>query len=236
VPLEITRAADANAIPQSSFYNVLLERDGNGVWADGARGRGLGATAWTWNAKFADFDLDGWQDLYAATGWAVAPGWESNLFFRNDGTGHFREATADAGLVDYLATSSYVVADFDGDGDPDIITRPLLGPLRLFENRAPPATARAAAFELRDFHGNHFGIGSTLTAHLADGTRQFREIKASGGFQSFDPPEARFGLGATGEITQLDVRWSTGEETRLDGPFPAGARYRITRADSAPGH
>lgn len=232
-PLAIARPVDAGAIPQSHFFNVLLERDDNGTWVNRANARGLDVTVWTWNAKFADFDLDGWQDLYAANGLVLAPGWESNLFFHNDGNGYFREQTEQAGLVDYLATSSYVVADFDGDGDPDIITRPLLGPLRLFENRAPAATARAAAFELRDFRGNHFGIGSTVTAHLSDGTLQFREIKASGGFQSFDPPEARFGLGATGEIARLDVRWSTGEKTHLDGPFPAGARYRITRTGSA---
>lgn len=230
VPLAIARPADANAIPQSRFYNVLLERDRNGVWVDRAKERGLGVTMWTWNAKFTDFDLDGWQDLYAATGFVLLQGQESNVFFRNDGTGHFREATAEAGLIDYLATSSYVVADFDGDGDPDIVTRPVLGPLRLFENRAPASNAHAATFEIRDFRGNRFGIGTALTAHLADGTLQLREIKASGGFQSFDPPEARFGVGARSEITRLDIRWSTGEKTRLEGPFPVGARYRITRA------
>lgn len=234
VPIKIARPADANAIPQSHFYNVLLERERNGTWVDGAKARGLGVTAWTWNAKFTDFDLDGWQDLYAATGMAMAPGWESNLFFHNDGSGHFREATADAGLVDYLATSAYVVADFDGDGDPDIVTRPVLGPLRLFENRAPAANARAVSFEIRDFHGNRFGIGTTLTAHLADGSFQVREIKASGGFQSFDPPEARFGVGAASEISRLDIRWSTGDRTHLEGPFPVGARYRITRAGPIP--
>jgi uncharacterized membrane protein YraQ (UPF0718 family) len=228
-PLKIARPADANAIPQSHFYNVLLERDGGGTWVDGAKSRGLGVTLWTWNAKFTDFDLDGWQDLYAATGLALAPGWESNLFFRNDGTGHFHEATAEAGLIDYLATSAYVVADFDGDGDPDIVTRPMLGPLRLFENQAPAASARAASFEIRDMRGNHFGIGTTLTAHLDDSTLQMREIKASGGYQSFDPAEARFGLGTRSAIAHVDVRWSTGERTRLEGPFPAGARYRITR-------
>jgi uncharacterized membrane protein YraQ (UPF0718 family) len=234
IPLKLARPADADAIPQSRFKNVLLEQDSNGAWVDRAKARGLDVTTWTWNAKFADFDLDGWQDLYAATGFALIPEWESNLFFRNDGTGHFREATVEAGLVDYLATSAYVVADFDGDGDPDIVTRPVLGPLRLFENRAPATTARAATFEIRDFRANRFGIGTALTAHLADGTFQIREIRASGGFQSFDPAEARFGLGAKSEITRLDIRWSTGEMTRLEGPFPVGARYRITRAARSP--
>lgn len=232
VPLEIARSTDANAIPQSQFFNVLLERDSSGAWVDGAKARGLDVTMWTWNAKFIDFDLDGWQDLYAATGFILAPEWESNLFFRNDGAGQFREATAEMGLVDFLATSSYVVADFDADGDPDIVTRPLLGPLRLFENRASADNARAATFEIRDFRGNRFGIGTVLTAHLADGALQVREIKASGGFQSFDPPEVRFGLGARKEIARLNIRWSTGEKTRLEGPFRAGVRYRITRGIS----
>jgi hypothetical protein len=163
------------------------------------------------------------------------PGWESNLFFRNDRTGHFHEITEEAGLLDYLPTSSYVVADFDGDGDPDIVTRPVLGPLRFFENRASDINARAATFELRDFLGNRFGIGAMVTAYLPDGARQTREIKASGGFQSFDPPEARFGLGTQSAISRLDIRWSTGETSRLEGPFSAGSRYRIIRTDLQPG-
>jgi len=229
MPMEVARLADANAIPQSHFFNVLLERDEKDMWVDSAKTRGLSVSFWTWNAKFADLDLDGWQDLYAVTGIMRTPAWEPNIFLRNDGTGHFQLATKEAGLVDHLPTSSYVVADFDGDGDPDIVTRPLLGPLRLFENRAPAANAQAATFELLDYRGNRYGVGTKLTAYLPDGTRQIREIKASGGFQSFDPLEARFGLGSQNTIAHLDIRWSTGETARLDGPFPAGRRYRISR-------
>ena len=56
-----------------------------------------------------------------------------------------------------------------------------------------------------------------------------REIQAGGGFQSFDPYEAHFGVGDHTEINYLTIHWSTGETDRLTGPFPTGAIYRIKR-------
>ena len=88
----------------------------------------------------------------------------------------------------------------------------------------------AIGFELRDQVGNHFALGSWIDIHYGDGTRrQTREIKAGGGFVSFDPPRAHFGLGEHTAVERVAVHWSTGETTELAGPFEAGHRYRITR-------
>jgi hypothetical protein len=89
----------------------------------------------------------------------------------------------------------------------------------------------AIAMELQDFAGNRSGVGSIITIHYGpSGERhQMREIQASGGFVSFDAPVAHFGLGDFEAVDRVEVRWSTGEISVLNGPFEAGARYTVTR-------
>ncbi|MFQ5690025.1 MAG: VCBS repeat-containing protein [Gemmatimonadota bacterium] len=63
---------------------------------------------------FADVDGDGDADLLVnALG-------GPNALFLNDGTGHFREATREAGLSSHLGSMSMALADVDGDGDLDL--------------------------------------------------------------------------------------------------------------------
>ena len=62
----------------------------------------------------------------------------------------------------------------------------------------------------------------------ADGRRQMREIKASGGNQSHDLLVARFGLGDWGSVASMTVRWPDGDKTDLAGPLKPG-RYRVVR-------
>jgi hypothetical protein len=51
---------------------MLWHNMGNGTFADVSQEVGTCDTGWGWAAKFADFDNDGWLDLYVANGWASA--------------------------------------------------------------------------------------------------------------------------------------------------------------------
>jgi uncharacterized membrane protein YraQ (UPF0718 family) len=222
-------------IRQIRNFNVLLVRGTNGRYEDRAQASGLGVTGWTWNAKFADLDLDGFQDLFAVNGIYGAKERESNYVFRNQGATRFVDATLEAGVEDYYPTSGYSYVDFDRDGDLDVIAVAINGPIWVYENRT--GAGSAIAFELRDERGNRFGIGSRVVVHHGPGgsRHQVREIQAGGGFISFDPYVAHFGLGADDRVEGVEVLWSTGERSALDGDFPAGATYRITRPADARG-
>ena len=62
-----------------------------------------------------DLDRDGYDDLY------ILSRWEKNIFLRNRGDGTFEEKSAELGLdIDGYSTSA-IFADFDNDGDADLV-------------------------------------------------------------------------------------------------------------------
>lgn len=217
-------------IPQAARRaNVLLTPTPSGAFVDRALDFNLREAGWVWNAKFADLDLDGWQDIYIANGYFnenTQPARESNHLFRNAGGSRFEDITEAAGAGLFAESTAYVYVDFDNDGDLDIIVREVLGPVWIFRNNS--RDLEAVVFELDDARGNRSGVGSRVIISYAE-TQQMREVQASGGFASFDAPRAHFGLGPSQRIDRVDVNWSTGETTSLTGEFVAGKRYQISR-------
>src|SRR6185503_8588832 len=114
-----------------------------------------------------DFDGDGFEDLFVADG-------VRSILYRNDGGGHFTDATVSAGLATAdgrgIAATGVAAGDVDGDGFPDLFVSDAFGPARLFRNRGDGAfeettdrsgiavagNARSAAFA--DVHGDG-GVG-----------------------------------------------------------------------------
>jgi hypothetical protein len=220
-------------VPQAARRtNVLLMAADEGTFkfVDEALQFNVREAGWVWNAQFADLDQDGWQDLYVANGMFFEntnDARESNHYFHNEAGLTFKDQTSAAGLGMHAENSAYTYADIDNDGDLDIVAVEALGPVWVFTNNA--VANNAVTFELRDARGNHFGIGSVITARDADGTARMRELRSSGGFISFNAPVVHFGIGSSQSIDSVDVRWSTGETTTVNADFVPGQRYVITR-------
>lgn len=89
------------------------------------------AGGFVWHgAAAADFDRDGWVDLFV-----TAPA--RNYVYLNDRKGKFTDASKDAG-VELLATGSGPLAvDYDNDGDSDVFVA-AVGQQILLENRLVP--------------------------------------------------------------------------------------------------
>ncbi len=213
-------------IPQIRRSNVLLSRTG-ADYVDTAPDVGLEVGGWSWDVKIADFDNDTLQDVYIVNGtWVPNEVSPSNMFFHNQG-GTFIEASGPFGLEDYLMTAAAVAFDMDNDGDLDVITQPVNGPVALFRNGLQ--TGNAIAVELRDGSANSHGIGARIVAELADGKSMMRELSLGGGFMSFDAPVAHFGLGAATEVAKLTIHWPDGTTSDIAGPLAAQATYTVTR-------
>ena len=224
----------AQAIPQRMNENVLLRWDSSaGRFDDASQNSGTGFTGWSWNARFADVDNDEWQDLHIVAGsWfrATPSGTTANFFFHNEAGRTFSDQTEAFGLQNFMIVSAYTVVDFDRDGDLDFITNSINGPLWLLRNNSH--SGNSIAFQLHDEVGNRDGIGTKFVVHYGpDAERhQLRELKASGGYLSFDEPLAHFGLGKYDVVERLEVHWSTGGTTVLPGPFAAGHLYSLRRS------
>lgn len=230
---EMSKEEKKELLSQNQGANSLLISTDDGKFIDKAVDMGVNLAGWTWNAKFADLDNDEWQDLYAVNGtFDSKRRRESNYFFHNKEGKKFVNETDERGLTSFLPASSYSYVDIDDDGDLDIITVPISGPVDIYMNNT--INANSIAIELRDKIGNSRGIGSkVIISYGQNGERkQMREIQAGGGFISYDAPVAHFGLAANDNVTQIEIIWSTGERSIIDGNFTAGARYRITRTDT----
>ncbi len=226
----ITPRDNAGALPQRDS-NYVYRYDGKGLvdinttTPDAFRHPG----GWTWNAKFADLDNDGYQDIYNADGAIRGNGYGFNVFMHNVEGKRFEQRQFSYGLTDDFGIYSFTLVDYDNDGDLDIIANSAVGPPRVFENHAGQNN-RSIAVSLTDHRGNRAGIGAKVFIRYATGAaQQVREIKASGGYMSFDAPVAHFGLGNKDHIEQIRVVWRDGTETLTEGPFAAGYHYRIER-------
>jgi len=217
------------SISQLPWQNILLEGGKNGFFREVAEEKNVNSAYNSWNAKFADLDNDEWQDIYVATGELIWWGsvFQPNIFFHNYEGKYFKTEQDEFGLDDINIVPSYTYIDIDNDGDLDVVTVPINGPLNVYINNQ--TTNNSVTFEFRDKRGNHFGIGNKIYIYYGDERHQVREIKSGGGFLSFDAPIAHFGLGKYDIVNKVEIIWSTGEKTVIDKEFLANKKYVISR-------
>lgn len=141
----------------------------------------------------------------------------------------FESKEIEFGLNNNQKQCCYTYIDMDLDGDLDIITRSADGTVNIHVNGTHKG--HSMVFEFHDKQGNHFGIGNKITIYYGedDELHQVREIKASGGFASFDAPFAHFGLGDYDHVIHIDISWSNGDKTQINHPFTADKKYIIKR-------
>ncbi len=92
---------------------ALFRNDAKGRFADVTPGSGLSARGWGMGTCIADYDNDGFQDVYVT---AFGP----NVLFHNNGNGTFTDVTARAGVGDPRWSTNCTFADYDRDGDVDL--------------------------------------------------------------------------------------------------------------------
>jgi hypothetical protein len=95
------------------FYSALYRNNGDGTFTDVTKEAGLAVDCYGMGIAVADYDGDGFQDLYLT---ALGP----NHLFHNNGDGTFTDVTKKAGVGDPHFSTSAAWLDYDRDGKLDL--------------------------------------------------------------------------------------------------------------------
>ena len=98
--------------------HVLYRNNGNGTFTNVADQAGIADPRGGWGSLFADYDNDGFLDLYITRGgWSGAA---ENTLYHNNGDGTFTDVTHTAGVADPQSSFCAAWADYDNDGFLDL--------------------------------------------------------------------------------------------------------------------
>jgi hypothetical protein len=106
----------------------LLRNNGNGTFTDVTKEAGLDTPMDGQVAVWADFDNDGFVDLFVGS--ETGP----SRLYRNLGNGTFEDVAKKAGVTNDRFAKGANWGDFDNDGYPDLYVSNLDGPNRLYHN------------------------------------------------------------------------------------------------------
>jgi hypothetical protein len=106
--------------------NHLFRNNGDGTFTDVSKESGTDDTRWALAVGSADFDEDGWPDLYIANDFGI------NTYLRNNGDGTFSNRAGKARVKDPGFGMGVAVDDYDGDGRLDFYVSNYSFPLNWF--------------------------------------------------------------------------------------------------------
>lgn len=224
--------------PQYSRNMLQINRGGN-YFQETALYSGIAATDWSWSPLFADFDLDGKQDLFISTGIPRRPndhdyvkyissdeierkfnssshldrvaldkmpsGKVKNYMFKGEENLRFSDQSDTWISPKPIISTGAAWADFDNDGDIDLITNNINEPVTLYRNNSSTDSAYLK-IKVNFTPPNTFGFGTKVIS-WHQGKMQLKQLFTSRAFQSSSEPIIHFGYGNLQKIDSLLVIW-----------------------------
>lgn len=194
---------------------------GNGLFVDRASTSMLAHPSLltlTFGLFVFDVDLDGDLDLFAANGHVQThiERIHASVSFRqpaqlylNRGDGVFDEVTEKhRALRTPMVARGAAYADYDRDGDLDILVVENDGPAHLWRNDLSGASYLRVTLEGRD--SNRDGLGARIVALAAD-RRLERRVRTGSSYLSQSEKAVVFGLDAVDRVDSLLVYWPSGQ-------------------------
>ena len=203
--------------------DTFVEQSSMGIYGEQSN------TLVNWDCHFFDYDLDGDMDLWFGVGRInLDISNQYNSLYRNDGDVDgdgmidFTDVADELGISGANKSSGYArggnktmgvaLADFDNDGDLDLLLAHANAAPQLWRNTAvEDGLGGWLKVRLQGTEGgsNSHGIGCIVEVHLEDGTILKQHAYAGDGFLGSSDPSVHFGLGEQ-SIVEVKVKWSTG--------------------------
>jgi len=207
----------------SNEMMALYHNEGSGLFLDEAPTSAIGKASLlslTFGCFFFDYDLDGLLDVFAANGHvaddieAVQPKVkyaQPPHLFRNLGGGRFAAVTAASGeaIQRPMVGRGAAHADFDNDGDLDVLVTANGGPPRLLRNDGGNRN-RSLRIRTRGTRSNRDGIGTRVTLTTPAGRKAWGLVKTGSSYCSQSELTLTFGLGAEAKAARLELAWPSG--------------------------
>jgi hypothetical protein len=227
---------DAADIDNSGFPSLLIgnftnestslyRNDGSGLFTDDTLKSNIGkmtTQSLTFGCFFMDYDLDGLLDIVAANGHvsddiaAVQPTVKYAQpagIYRNAGKGKFEDVSTNLGraIQKPVVGRGIAYADFDNDGDLDLVITANNGPARLLRNDNANQNDMLRV-KLIGTKSNRDAIGAKVTATTNTGATLTRMVKDGSSYLSQSELPLTFGLGKPGatKSIRLQILWPSG--------------------------
>ena len=224
-----------------NFSNQMLglyHNEGKGLFVDESPRKTVGKASLlrlAFGVFFFDFDNDGWLDIFAANGHIdeeiqrVQPKVsyrQPPLLFRNTTKG-FEDLSSKSGadLMRPLVARGAAFADYDHDGDLDIVINNNHGAAVLLKN---DGGSKQSWIDLRleGVKSNRSALGAVVRVEMANGGRQWQMVRSGSSYLSQSDLALHFGLGSETVVKSIEVEWPSGKK-QLFANVAARKRYAI---------
>lgn len=198
---------------------------GNGLFRDRAAASKIGRPSLlkvTFGLFVLDVELDGDLDLFVANGHIreendvqnEVPYRQEAQLFINRGNGDFalHVPSSDDALSEAVVGRGAAYADYDRDGDLDILLTENGGPARLWRNESKGR--HALRVHVRGGKSNRDGLNAQIEVTVGD-LRMHRRIRTGSSYLSQSEKVATFGLGSKEQVDTLLIRWPSGRVDRF---------------------
>jgi hypothetical protein len=232
--------------PNSLYRNVegaIFEEVGQATGAGS-----IGMPFVRWGTDFADFDNDGWPDLYAVGGHlaprmvrlvghyksggasyveAGDPSYAQSTVLLHNLGGRFEEWKESGDLAKVrMSGRGSAVADIDNDGDLDLLVVDIDGPTRLFENMI--GNRKSWIRVGPEIGADGATVLGTRVKVTAGGRSQVQDFRVSSSYASGTLTDLHFGLGDATAVDEIEIRWPGGS-TQTFRNVAARRIYRVRK-------
>ncbi len=219
--------------PQDRVSNRLYRNLQGKGFQDMTAAAGLDAPHATMGSNFADFDNDGFLDMYLATGAPNLGFLVPNRMFRNVDGKRFADISASSRTGHLQKGHAVACGDWDRDGDVDLFIE-MGGAVNgdryhnlLFEN--PGQGNHWLTVKLVGKKTNRAAIGARIkVVAAAERPMTIHRHVSSGSSFGGNALEQTIGLGRAGKVATLEVHWPTSGTTQVFRDVPTDQAIEVT--------